>query len=94
AGGSLAETCRSAASHRLAPFGSSPAVYTDVTFAGQPACVIEPSADQPAPERGMAQLMVRYPTPVQLGSGRYDVFVLTAHVRQLSAIAATLSFVT
>ena len=92
AGGTLAETCRNAASHRLAPFGSSPAVYTDVSFAGQPACVIEPSADQPASERGMAQLMVRYPSPVQLGSGRYDVFVLTAHVRQLSAIASTLSF--
>ncbi len=94
AGGSLAETCRNAASHRLAPFGSSPAVFTDVTFAGQPACVIEPSADQPASERGMAQLMVRYPSPVQLPSGRYDVFVLTAHVRELSAIAASLSFLT
>jgi len=41
----------------------------------------------------MAQLMVRYPSPVQLPSGLYDVLVLTAHVRQLSAIAATLSFV-
>ena len=92
--GTLAEACRSAASHRLASYGSSPAVYDNLTFAGQPACVIEPSADQPASERGMALLMVRYPSPVQLPSGRYEVFVLNAHVRQLSAIAATLSFAT
>ena len=41
---------------------------------------------------GMAQLMVRYPSPVQLPTGRYEIFVLTAHVRELSAIAASLSF--
>jgi hypothetical protein len=41
----------------------------------------------------MAQVMVRYPAPIQLPSGRYEILVLTAHVRQLSAIASTLSFV-
>ncbi len=89
---SLADFCHFAASHRMMPFGPDPAVYTDVEFAGQPACVIEPTGDPSSSRLAMAQVVVRYPEPVEVGSGRYEVFILNAQLGQLSAIAATLRF--
>ncbi len=89
----LAETCKGAAHHPLMPFGPSPVVHVDgVSFGGQPACIIEPDPQVPSSREQMAQVMVRYPTSLQLPTGHYELLVLAARNSDISAIASTLSF--
>jgi hypothetical protein len=90
-GGPLSDFCQTEASHRLRPYGSTPTV-SDVSVDGQPGCVIEPSDDQPVEMRGMGELVVRYPTPVQLDSGEYGLFVMYARVPELRTIASSVTF--
>ena len=90
-GGPVSDFCQAEALHQLRPFGSSPTV-TSVSVDGQPGCLIEPSADQATEMRGMGELVVRYPTPVQLDSGQYGLFVMYARVPELRTIASTVTF--
>ena len=58
----------------------------------QEACLILPSADQPAEMREQAAYIVAYPQPVTIGGTTYRYFVLWADRRHINAIARTLTF--
>ncbi|VTR26148.1 translocation protein TolB [Actinobacillus pleuropneumoniae] len=91
-GDRIADVCSSEAFHPLMPYGSSPRVVP-VTIQNQEACFIYPSADQPAEMNNQAALIVRYPSPVQIGGMFYPYFILWADVNHIRQIGARLSFI-
>ena len=83
--------CESQAKHRLRPYGSRPQILR-LKVQNQPACLILPSADQSRSEKGVAELIVRYPQPVQVGSSKYTNFTLYANKQHIRDIAKTVKF--
>ena len=86
-----AELCQNEAYHILRIYGSAPTI-TPVVIAGQPGCLILPSADQPEEMFNQAALLVRYPTPISIGPVAYNYFLLWASQNVITAMANTLSF--
>jgi TolB protein len=86
------EVCRAEAFHQLLPYGSKPRI-TKTEIQNQEACMIHPSQDQPPEMRGQAALIVRYPTPIQIGDTIYHYFILWVNKEQLREISTTLSFI-
>ena len=84
--------CESQAKHKLRPYGSRPQILS-LKVQNQPACLILPSADQSRSEKGIAELIVRYPQPVQVGSGTYTNFSLYANKQHIRDIAKTVKFI-
>lgn len=91
AGDRIADVCCSDAYHPLMPYGSSPRIFK-MTIRNQEACLIVPSADQPAEMNEQAALIVRYPRPVQIGETLYNYFILWADVNHIRQIGGRLSF--
>jgi hypothetical protein len=89
----LTALCESQNNPDLLPYGTAPTI-TYITVAGQPACLIMPSADQSAEMNGQAALIVTYPAPVTLDDGvPYYYFVLYADQTHIMApMADTLTF--
>lgn len=90
-GWTLYQVCNSQAHHKLLPYGSQPQLErTEVQ--GQEACLILPSADQPADMQGQAALVVPYPQPVRIGETLYHYFILWADKEHIREISSTLRF--
>lgn len=84
--------CESQAKHKLRPYGSRPQILS-LKVQNQPACLILPSADQSPSEKGVAELIVRYPQPVPVGLSRYTNFALYANKQHIRDIAKTVKFI-
>ena len=88
----LGEFCQNQAHHKLLPYGTQPQV-TELSVAGQPACLITPSDDQDPTMHNLATVIVSYPRPIDRGGGVVDQFLTVdadkGHIRQ---IADQLSF--
>ncbi|WP_433940199.1 hypothetical protein [Paenibacillus lautus] len=91
-GDRIADVCSSQAFHPLMPYGSSPRIVPAM-IQNQEACFIYPSADQPTEMNNQAALIVRYPSPVQIGEMFYPYFILWADVNHIRQIGARLSFI-
>ncbi|MCR2806666.1 hypothetical protein NQZ67_22540 [Paenibacillus sp. SCIV0701] len=87
----LAEVCHAEAFHPLMPYGSSPQVSM-ATIRGQEACLILPSADQPAEMNNQAALIARYPQPIRIGESFYNYFILWADAGHIRSLSSRLSF--
>lgn len=88
---SLEYLCDNNAHHHLQPYGSAPTIEWR-PVAGRDACLILPSSDQRASEKGSAALIVPYPAPQLIGSDRYQYFVLYADEKHISQMADSLQF--
>lgn len=89
--GSLDDVCQSDAYHQLMPYGSNPTI-TRIQIQSQEACFIYPSDDQPQLMNNQASIIVRYPSPVEIGGNTYQFFVLWADKYQIEEIASTIQF--
>lgn len=87
----IIERCRSEASHRLMPYGSTPQIKT-LSVQGQPACLIVPSPDQSMP--GQHALIVKYPQqPFVINGYGYNFLMIYADGGHIQSFAATLKFI-
>ncbi len=85
------EICRNEALHQLNPYGSQPSII-ETQIQQQEACFIYPSEDQPPEMEGQSALIVRYPTPIQIGGNSYNYFILWVDQDHLNEISSTLVF--
>jgi len=83
--------CLNEAFHQLLPYGTEPRIFP-TQIQAQEACFIFPSADQPPEMKGQAALIVRYPSPVEVGGTTYNFFVLWADKNHIQEISSTLRF--
>lgn len=90
-GESLDQVCRDEAFHPLLPYGSEPTIVK-TRIQGQEACFIFPYPDQPPEMRGQSALIVRYPTPINIGGQTYNFFILWADQDHIREIANTVTF--
>jgi TolB protein len=90
-GQSLAQVCDGEVHHVLQPYGTRPTVEY-ATVAGQEACWILPSPDQPADMNGQAALIARYPQRVTVAQQPYEFVVLWADRAHIRDIGGTLGF--
>ncbi|MBX4189277.1 peptidase M56 [Candidatus Parcubacteria bacterium] len=88
----LDSLAKSDAEHVLRPYGSSPKVET-LTVDGEPARIILPSLDQDPEEHRQAELIVKYPKPVEISSTVYHYFILWADEDHIRNIVKTLKFI-
>lgn len=82
---------RNEVEHKLRPYGLSPKTEA-LTIAGEPAMLILPSIDQDPAMKHQAELIVKYPKPVTVGSQVYYYFVLWADTDHIRDMAKSLSF--
>ncbi|MFC2949802.1 LysM peptidoglycan-binding domain-containing protein [Virgibacillus sediminis] len=87
----LPVVCRNEAFHPLQPYGSAPKIISS-SIQGQEACLIYPSADQPAEMRNQAALIVQYPQPVNISGDIYNYFLLWSDKEHLDMISSSLIF--
>lgn len=80
------------ANHKLLPYGSEPKIES-IKINGQEARLILPSEDQPDEMKGQAEIIIKYPSPVTIGSGIYSYFVLWADKEHIKSIGDTIKFV-
>jgi len=88
---SLERGCDESAHHKLETFGKTPAIE-DITVAGSRGCLILPSDDQHPDQLGQAQVIARYPSPIEVAGERYAYFVLDAHRNQIRDVVASIEF--
>jgi TolB protein len=86
------EVCRSEAFHPLRPYGSTPRIVM-TRIRNQDACLIFPSADQPAEMKNQAALIVKYPRPILIQGTLYNYFILWADRNHIVPLARGLSFI-
>ena len=79
------------ASHELEPYGSNPQIF-NLIIQGQEARLIIPSSDQIEEMNHQAEVIVRYPTPIEIDGGRYNYFLLYADKEHIQDIAKTIRF--
>lgn len=91
--GDLTTVCRSEAYQQLMPYGSEPQI-SRTQIAGQEACFIFPSADQPTEMRDQSALIIRYPSPVQIEGVAYNYFILWADRDFIRDMASSVRFIT
>ncbi len=88
---SVDQVCRNQAQHPLRPYGSQPLIQS-LELHGQAACLILPSADQPAEMAGQAALIVHYPQPIEIQGQVYQYLVLWADQPHIRSLADSLWF--
>jgi LysM repeat protein len=85
----LEEVCCNEAHHKLKPYGTHPTISsTDV--AGQEACFIIPSTDQPLEMRGQSALIAKYVNPVEIDGTSYQYLIVRTDKNHLQDIANSL----
>jgi len=89
-GWSIGEACAHESQHQLQPYGSAPTVEM-LTVAGQQACRIRPSDDQPEAMQKQAGLVVAYPEPVETGGQTYNFLLIWADADHIGRIAESLT---
>jgi len=62
-----------------------------LTVAGQQACRIRPSDDQPAAMQGQAGLVVAYPDPVEVNGHAYRFLLVWADVDHIARIVESVT---
>ncbi len=90
-GEQIEEVCHGEAFHPLMPYGTNPRIIK-TQIQNQEACLIYPSADQPAEMKRQAAIIVRYPRPVQIQESVYNYFILWADELHISKIGPTIFF--
>src|SRR5271165_5556095 len=86
------QLCRGEADHHLRPFGTNPTIKT-LTVDGQTACLIWPSPDQHTiTGDDEAELIVKYPKPVEIGGYSYSFMTLNAETKYIMALARSIQF--
>ena len=89
-GWSIGEACTHEAQHQLQPYGSAPTIEM-LEVAGQQACRIRPSDDQPEAMEDQAALIVAYPEPVELDGHTYYFLLLWADIDHITRIAESVT---
>jgi hypothetical protein len=89
-GWSIGEACANEAQHKLQPYGTAPTIEM-LEVAGQPACRIRPSDDQPAAMEDQAALIVAYPEPVELDGYTYHYLLVWADLDYIARIAESVT---
>lgn len=87
----LEEVCSSEAHYKLKPYGTHPTI-TSTTVAGQEACLIIPSTDQPMEMRSQSALIAKYGKPVEIESSSYQFLIIWTDKNHLRDLANTLEF--
>ncbi len=64
-----------------------------LTVAGQQACRIRPSDDQPEAMGNQAALVVAYPEPIEIGGETYSFLVVWADADHISHIADSVKLI-
>lgn len=82
--------CRSAAQHKLEPYGAHPKTVR-ARVAGRDACFIIPSDDQVG-SKHLSALFVRYPRGVKVSGHRYGFLTIYADATHIQRIARTIRF--
>jgi len=90
-GDNPAQICRSATTHKQRPYGSHPQVRP-IKVQEQRACLVWPSGDQVPIAENYAELVVRYPRPVEIDGSRYRLLILNADKKYLLQIVRTIRF--
>jgi len=80
------------ANHILKPYGTTPSI-TKLEIQGKEVRLIKPSEDQPKEEKEMAELIIKYPRPIQINSDKYYYFVLWSDKQHIEEIAKTIKFI-
>ena len=80
------------ANHKLKPFGTTPSI-TKLEILGKEVCLIKPSVDQPKEEKDAAELIVKYPKPIQINMDKYSYLVLWADQQHIEEIGKTINFI-
>ena len=92
---SLDYVCRGEAYHELRPYGTNPRIEY-FSLGGVEACLIWPSDDQPAGEKGLSSLVLPYPTPVRVHCSEpahFNYLILNADKDHIQRLADSLTFV-
>lgn len=82
---SLERLCEIEAYHKLKPYGTHPSILK-IEAACRNAYLIVPSADQPNEMNGQSALILKYDTPITIGSVAYNNLILWAdslHIRDI-----------
>jgi TolB protein len=85
------QSCKGLAEHVVRPFGGNPTIRR-MKVDGQSACLVWPSKDQGAPWD--AEVVIKYPTPVEIDGERYSLLGVDADKDYILAIIRTLKFMT
>jgi hypothetical protein len=86
----LEQVCKGLAEHKLKPFGVNPTIRL-MKVDGQSACLIWASEDQGAPWD--AEIVIKYPEPVEIQRERYSFLELNADKDYILAITRSLRFI-
>lgn len=92
AGVSLADMVENEINHPLHPYGTTPTVL-ELKIDGQAGRLIMPSEDQDPSMHGQAELVVRYPKPVTIGSVSYNYLVFWADRAHIQDLASSVTFI-
>lgn len=85
------QVAESNANHKLKPYGATPSIVKSDVH-GIDARLIKPSDDQPKEQKEMAELVIKYPQPIQINSYTYNYFVLWSDKNHIEQIAQTIKF--
>lgn len=89
---SLADMVESETVSQKYPYGKTPTVL-DLKIDGQEAKLIMPSPDQDPTKREQAELIVRYPEPVTIGTDTFNYFIFWADRTHIQDIASSITFI-
>lgn len=87
----IQSVCEDEINHVLHPFGSNPSVQY-LTIDNQEACMILPSDDQNGLMENSAEILIRYPQPIEINGYTYSFLVLVVSEQYASSIAPTIKF--
>jgi len=85
------QICQRDTTHKQRPYGSHPQVRA-IKVQGQRACLVWPSVDQEPIAENYAELVVRYPRPVEIDGSRYRLLILNAEKKYLLQIVRSIRF--
>lgn len=88
---SIDQVAKNDASHDLYPFGRYPKI-TKLTIQGQDARLIMPSEDQSSSFSKQAELVIKYPKPVNINGNLYSYLVIWADIDHINEISSTIQF--
>jgi hypothetical protein len=91
-GWTIDQVAESDANHKLKPYGTTPSIVKS-DIHGPDVRLIKPSDDQPKEEKEMAELVIKYPQPIQIDSNTYYYFILWADKNHIEQIAETIKFI-
>lgn len=91
-GWTIDQVAESNANHKLKPYGTKPSIEK-LEIQGQEARLIKPSDDQPKEEKDAAELIIKSPKVIQIGSDKYYYFILYSDKNHIEEIAKTIKFI-